>query len=431
MTSAQFMARLHLALFEYDRLTIGRSYPCVGGGTFTFDDRHFNALARFGARATWKPFTLGHRSIRFGGFVGTLSVGRLLVEILPKTDRHCQTADHHVWQSALALMLKEARGSSLEPLSLAQFRSHRGALLDIYIARFLQCVETLLHRGLARRYRRIEGNSSNFRGRLLVAQHVAHNSAHAERFFIEYTTYDEQHLLNAILLAALRVVLILPIPSDLYGRCRRCLLAFPESEQRQIFTHDLESIRLDRTTERYREALDLARLLLRHYYPGMERGDLSVLAILVDMSRLFEDFLGQLCRRIPLPGLRTSLQHSVLFWTPDQGTPRYLRPDIIVYRHGFHPIVIDAKWKMLSASGPSIEDLRQIYAYNQYFQASHSVLLYPHHDGAPSLSSGPFHMHDHRLSIATLKLVAGEHLDRQFVVDQLHTLIERVSTPCQ
>ena len=180
-------------------------------------------LARFGARLTWKPFTLGHRSIYFRGFVGALSVGRLLIEILPKADRRSQSAGHHVWQTALALMLKEARSSSVEQLPFAHFRIHRGALLDVYIARFLQCVETLLHGGLARRYRRVEGNCSSFRGRLQTSRHIARNSAHSERFLVEYTTYDEQHLLNAILLAALHVVLILPIPADLYGRCRRCL----------------------------------------------------------------------------------------------------------------------------------------------------------------------------------------------------------------
>jgi 5-methylcytosine-specific restriction enzyme subunit McrC len=419
----------HLVLFEHDRLTIGHRYMCTGGGSFLFDARHFDALSRFGARATCKPFTLGHRSVCFRGFVGTLSVGRLLIEILPKADRHGCGEGPHVWQATLALMLQEARSSRLEHLSHALFRIHRGSLLDIYIDRFLACVERLVHRGLVRRYRQIEGNQSSFRGRLRIAPHIARNCVHAERFFVEYTTYDEQHLLNRIMLAALQVVRDLPVAADLHGRCRRCLLAFPELERTRITDRDLEQIRLDRTTAHYGEALELARLLLRHYHPGMARGDLSVMAILVDMSRLFEDFLGQLCRRIELPGLRVVLQRSEPFWTPDHGATRHLRPDIVLHRPGFRPIVIDAKWKNLPAAGPSIEDVRQIFAYNQFLGASHSVLLYPHHGNNPATASGAFERHEHRLSTATLRLVADARIDRQFVVAQLHALVERVSVP--
>ena len=101
----------------------------------------------------------------------------------------------------------------------------------------------------------------------------------------------------------------------------------------------------------------------------------------------------------------------------------------MLHRPGFRPIVIDAKWKNLPAAGPSIEDVRQIYAYNQFLGASHSVLLYPHHGGDPTTASGTFEQHDHRLSTATLRLVADARIDRQFVVDQLHELVERVSVP--
>lgn len=420
-----------IVLFEHDRLTIGRDYLCADGRNFRFEARHFDALARFAARGTWKPFTLGHRSVSFGGFVGTLCVGRLLIEILPKADKHAwrpgSSAD---WQDALNLMLQVARTSRLDHATSAPLQTTRSTLLELYIARFLTCVEQLLHRGLVRRYRRVEGNLTSFRGKMLVASQIRHNVAHAERFFVEFTTYDHQHLANTVLLAALHIVRDLPVSQDLHGRCLRCLLAFPEMEPPRLSPHDLRSLALDRVTERYREALDLARLLLLHHSPAMQSGDLNVLAILVEMSSLFEDFLGQLCRRVKLPGLKVSLQRSVPFWSPDDGPVRKLRPDIVLDRDGHKPIVLDAKWKVLPASGPSIDDVRQIYAYNQYLKASHSVLLYPHHGSERPHLSGLFDQHDHRLSTATLKLVTSGPVALQPLIDQVRLLIEGVSVAC-
>ena len=417
-----------IVVFEHDRLTVGQSYTYAGGGRFVFEARHFDALARFASRISWSPYKLGHRCIRFGGFVGTLSVGHLLIEILPKADRHAwKTDDLAHWQKTLALMLRVARKSRLEHVSLAPLHLDHGSLLDLYVERYLQCVEHLLHHGLIRRYRRIEGNQTAFRGRLRVAPHIRHNSVHAERFFVEYTTYDHQHLANEVLLAALHIVRDLPIADDLQGRCRRCLLAFPELDLRRISRRELETLPLDRATDRYREALELARLLLLHHTPGMQSGDLNVLAILVDMSRLFEDFLGQICRHLPIPGLRVALQRSVAFWGPNVGPSRQLRPDIVLERDGYHPLVIDAKWKTLPPGGPSIEDIRQIYAYNQYFKASHSVLLYPRSVGGDRTSSGLFHQHDHRLSTATLNLATDEAVDKQHLTKQLRTLVEKIS----
>lgn len=420
-----------IVVFEHARLVVGREYDCANSdGKFRFENRHFEALARFASRARWKPYTLAHRSVCFAGWVGTLRVGNLLIEILPKADRHAwETDDRTHWRAALSLMLRTSRNTRLEHAELAPLDAERASLLELYIDRFVTCVEELLHHGLVRRYRRMEDNLSIFRGRLRVGEHVRRNCANEARFFVEYTTYDHQHRLNEVLLAALDIIRALPVSADLHGRCLRCLLAFPPVKPRRIQASELRDLPLDRATRRYQEALELARFLLLHHAPAMETGGFDVLAILVKMSRLFEDFVGQLCRRLKLPGLRVSLQHSVPFWGPDEGEVRDIRPDIVLEREGYHPIVIDAKWKTVPPSGPSVEDIRQIYAYNQYLKASHSVLLYPKSSNGHAALSGKFQQHDHRLSTATLDLGSTGKADINSLVGQIGALVERVSMP--
>ncbi|MDB4010114.1 McrC family protein [Polaribacter sp.] len=56
----------------------------------------------------------------------------------------------------------------------------------------------------------------------------------------------------------------------------------------------------------------------------------------------------------------------------------YLKPDIVI-QHNIDPekvYIIDTKWKRPSQSS-SISDLRQMYAYNRFWNAKKAMLLYP------------------------------------------------------
>ncbi|MNY43782.1 McrBC 5-methylcytosine restriction system component [compost metagenome] len=43
-------------------------------------------------------------------------------------------------------------------------------------------------------------------------------------------------------------------------------------------------------------------------------------------------------------------------------------------------LIIDTKWKNIDQSLPSTHDLRQMYVYNEYWQSTKSLLLYPSND---------------------------------------------------
>lgn len=60
-------------------------------------------------------------------------------------------------------------------------------------------------------------------------------------------------------------------------------------------------------------------------------------------------------------------------------------------------IVIDTKWKILRNFRPSDDDIRQMFAYNHYFNAAQSYLLYPSASittSEPQITSGSF-LHPH------------------------------------
>ena len=63
-----------------------------------------------------------------------------------------------------------------------------------------------------------------------------------------------------------------------------------------------------------------------------------------------------------------------------------MRPDLVINRiegDVSETYVIDTKWKVLDVKKPkpSDDDLKQIYAYNMYWDAKRSMLLYPNSKG--------------------------------------------------
>jgi 5-methylcytosine-specific restriction enzyme subunit McrC len=138
-----------------------------------------------------------------------------------------------------------------------------------------------------------------------------------------------------------------------------------------------------RNTERYRRAIQLARLIILNYSPDVRSGIEDVLAILFDMNTLFERYVyAQLKRaegRRPESDIIFKAQTSRLFWKAE-GMHKYIRPDIIAHIEkgpDRYRIVLDTKWKVPRDGKPSDSDLHQMHSYNLQFGAARSILVYP------------------------------------------------------
>src|SRR2546430_955990 len=107
-------------------------------------------------------------------------------------------------------------------------------------------------------------------------------------------------------------------------------------------------LKFDRNTERYRKAIQLARLIILNYSPDLQGGREHVIAILFDMNKLFERFIFVHLRRAEAShancGLKISGQVSKLFWSS-----KHIRPDVIADFEdgtGAHRVILDTKWKV-------------------------------------------------------------------------------------
>ena len=124
-----------IQVFEHQVLKIGEQTG--------FDEAVWEALIRFNDRHGQRYFTVIHKGVRFGHYVGVIQIGRLTIEVLPKADA-AASGDKNHWQSVLIAMLKSCRLLKIETLSNARLRLQQHFILDLYFELFIEAVEKLI-----------------------------------------------------------------------------------------------------------------------------------------------------------------------------------------------------------------------------------------------------------------------------------------------
>jgi len=351
-----------IQVFEHDKIWIENPKE--------FTQEHFESLLKFNENHKFKYFDIGHKSVKFKHYVGVLRVGGLTIEILPKADKN-SNEDKSKWQKNLLHMLRTAGTVRTESISMANLNLQSDNLLDLYFDLFLSEVENLLHDGLIKRYRRVAENLPVLKGKLNFAKQISQNYVHQERFYTEHSTFDLEHDLHKILYKALTVLQHMNTSESRRSRIAALKADFPEMPD-IVPTEDLfDNLRYTRKTEKYRNAANIAKLILLNYSPDIRSGRSDILAILFDMNLLWQDFIYALLRKNAKDDMRV-FKDSTKFWKN-----HYLLPDIVIEKDK-KTYIIDTKWKSIrSESDVSIQDIRQIFAYNEYWNAEKGILLYP------------------------------------------------------
>lgn len=363
-------------VFEHEKLKVNEE---------GFNQSHFNALVKFNDAHGGKYFTVGFNSIKFKSYVGVIQVGGRVIEILPKADSKSLSDGQTIlkWKKALLTILKKSGYIKLNQTENVSQSISRGSLLDSYIYAFLNEVERLIYLGMIKKYRQNVSNSKVLKGRLLIHKQIQNNTVHKERFFTEHAIYDRNNVYNGILKKALEVIKYITTNSSINQKVIQNLLYFDHINTWNGAPSKIKSLKFDRKTEEYRDAITLAELIIRNFCPDFSSGNYHIMAILFDMNRLFENYIYKCLKRyenyFSQQKLSISKQNSKTFWQH-----RSIRPDIVIKYHKedntSHTLIVDTKWKIISNHDPSDHDLKQMYVYNLQFNASKSVLFYPQID---------------------------------------------------
>lgn len=378
------MVRPLIQVFEYERLPVDENI---------FTRRHWENLGLYNDKRDCKFFELLPNAVRFKQFVGVIQVGNLTIEVLPKVDR--MSSDKGVWQSVLLDMLRECRWMQVHAHQEASLRLKHNSILDAYLEIYLNCCERLLREGLVKKYRQQEGNLYALKGKLKFAGHISQNVIHQERFFTEHSIYDRDNIFNRILLKALRAIPRFTNSPLLKDKLGRLLLDFPDLPEMPVSAKIFQNLVYDRKTERYKSAMEIAAMLLLNYRPDVRGGRNHVLAILFDMNELWEEYVFRRAKATLLkehPAWRIHRHRQKDFWKlPELSRKKVIKPDIVLSRQDGKEetfIIVDTKWKTPDSYVPGDSDLKQVFVYNEYWNARHGMLLYPQNE--PGRGFTPF-----------------------------------------
>ena len=362
----------HFIVFEHQLLIEGKMYD-----DNVFTAGHHQRLRDFYKEKDFPFYTLTGHGIRFCQYVGVLQIGHLTIEILPKVDKLGNT---NIWRKRLIDMLKQVGLFKIHAPSSSALTLKSNSILDVYLNLYLTEIEYLLHRGLVKRYRKTEGNTTALKGNLQFSKHIQQNLVHQERFYVNYTAYDAQHSIHSILYKALRLVQQINTKNALHSRIGALLLNFPEMPDLKVSEATFDRITYNRKDEHNQTALEIARLLLLNYHPDLSKGRNHVLALLFDMNVLWEQFVYVSLKKHlkEKAGYTIKQQVPKAFWQQENnGQTSGMKPDIVIETDKKERIVLDTKWKNLKGSNPPLEDLRQMYVYHTYFDAKKVALVYP------------------------------------------------------
>jgi len=341
-----------------------------------FKMSHFIAMEQYGYKTKEKYYSVGNKRIKFNNYVGVIQVKNLTIEVLPKADNNTDDANaKEQWHDALIAMLHECKLIKLNAISTAKLKLRSASILDLYYDLFLTEVETIFRHGLRKDYRAVKENMNKVKGKILFTDHIKKNAFHQERFFVEHKIFDSNNRLNQILLKGLVILKNIAHNPNHNIRINKLLLNFESISEVKVSSNWFETIRYDRNTERYRQAINLAKMIILRYNPDLKGGNENVFAILFDMNLLYENYIYR-----KLKVLQANPDNPIISVRDQTRTPfwesRGLRADILV-ETAEKRLVIDTKWKVMKNNTPSDADLKQMFVYNLHYDTDLSILLYP------------------------------------------------------
>ena len=144
---------------------------------------------------------------------------------------------------------------------------------------------------------------------------------------------------------------------------------------------DVPEVRFDRLNEHYRGVVALSRLILRHSEFQTNRGAVRASGFLVDMNKVFQDFVTVALREALGVSERTFGESGIP--SLDEGARVHLRPDL-VWRDGSSCVFVgDAKYKNITGKAVPESDIYQMLAYVTALDLPGGMLVYAKGEAEP------------------------------------------------
>lgn len=384
-----------------------------------------------------------HRhELRARGVVGVIAAQDCSLEILPKIDiPGALGADQENGKirKRLVNMIAVALDLKVEAGLLSDLDWQNETLLEILIRIFCEKLTAAVRRGIPRRYVYHEEDLPVLRGTLDVSRQFTRHAVNPGRLACRFDELSMDIALNRIMKAALAHIAGLSRSTANLQRLRELSFVYADISDVPSPALRWHEVVIDRTNRDWQDLVEMARMFLRNEFQTTSAGAVQGVALLFEMNKLFEEYIGRLVVRAMMgTGYRVSLQggrrHCLTHH--DSGREAFLtRPDILINRGSQVVHVIDSKWKRISRwirdpkQAVSQSDVYQMMAYAHLYKAPRLTLLYPHHADLPEVDGVQerFQITDQATTIETASIDVALGTDDD-IVGRLKKLLIASST---
>ncbi|QXT62886.1 McrC family protein [Tessaracoccus palaemonis] len=320
-----------------------------------------DALLESGVLKMTRTDRSGWWEVAAGTQVGVVSVAGIEVIIRPKIDIN-----------RLVFLMGYARRPSHwrdDLVHLDPDAELTEALADAFLALTRRAVD----QGLLKGYVTVDDSLPVLRGRIREADQLRRRFGREVPLEVRYDDFTVDIPENQLLLAAVERLLALPgVTRRHRGGLQRLRLQLADVSRlprgvRPAWTPS-------RLNARYVPALELAELILAGRSFEQRVGDTVVTGYLLNMARVFEDFVTVALREaFRAFGGRSQLQYGAFL---DEAETVPVKPDFVWLEQGVPRVVVDAKYKAEKPSGFPQADLYQLLAYCTVLGLDEGHLVY-------------------------------------------------------
>ena len=312
---------------------------------------------------------VGGKFIQARNYVGVLQTkSGLTIEILPKI---ADKTDTDKSKAVFIKMLRTLKNFPFKSSNLASLKTQNLPLLEIFISMFLCELEALVKKGIKSDYVALEKNLNFLRGKLNINEQIKRNSIHKERFYVGYSEFLSDIKINRIIKTTLKFLYKRSNSSNNQQKIRELLFIFDEVSECGDYKNFFAKLVINRQVKHYEQTLLWCKIFLLGNSFTPHKGDDLGFALLFDMNKLFESYVGNFIKK---KHADVSLQHSEKHLIEDPKSFK-LRPDIFLK----DKFIADTKWKIISSRDDiSQADLYQLYAYGKKHPCDSKLhLIYP------------------------------------------------------
>ncbi len=342
--------------------------------------------------------------LRPASTIGAVDVGDLSVSIRPKLP-----IGRVLYLASYAMGAVDFREERFD-------FERRKSLVEALVPALARAARRAFGRGLLHGYRTEEEALHTVRGRIRIADQIRHRFGISVPVEVRYDDFTDDVLPNQLVKAAAVRLASMRIRSPQSRLDLGWIAATLDNVSLVDFPPGrIPEVKFDRLNEHYREVVTLSRLILRHTAIETARGAVRASGFLMDMNKVFEEFVTRALREeLRLTERAFPAEREV--WLDEDKDVRML-PDLSWWDGSRCIFVGDVKYKTLEDEPVRHGDLYQLLAYATALDLPGGVLIYAE-GGQPDAC--------HEVRHAGKRLVVTS-LDLSGSISELHEEISKLA----